>query len=188
MIVAAAATLEGVVQIEVVARFMREGAVARARRGANVAEVVMANDDAILGAREVDLREGCIAENGAAGNADVDGADDPNVQVFAVVPADDALDAIVRADGLWGLRAGDAVGAVALRVLLGQTEFDLHIGSHIAKHRTEIACVRILASEVLVEDGHGRLDLRIADVVAQVSIHDVEDHWDDVKGGFRLVA
>ena len=68
--------------------------------------------------------------------------------------------------------------AVAVGVLLGQAEFNLHVRDQVGKVRVHLAGALVQGSKIGVQDVHSVVDLGRRNVLWAVEVDDVEDHGD----------
>ena len=68
--------------------------------------------------------------------------------------------------------------AVAVGVLLGQAEFNLHVRDQVGKVRVHLAGALVQGSKIGVQDVHSVVDLGRRNVFWAVEVDDVEDHGD----------
>ena len=97
MVAKSASVLKRMVQIEVVSHLVGEGAMARAGRGSDVAQVVVTNHNTVLSHRYSAVRERRIAQyNTAGGDAgELNVSHHPDIEVLSVGPIEFGLDGIV---------------------------------------------------------------------------------------------
>ena len=104
-----------------------------------------------------------------------------DVHVALPGPVDELLHVVVALIGQLILDAVDARMAVPLRIALGESELDVHIGCDVHKARHDLPRVGVHQPEIPVEDLHRVLDLRVGNVLRAVVMDDMEDHGDDVQ-------
>ena len=68
--------------------------------------------------------------------------------------------------------------AVAVGVLLGQAEFNLHVRDQVGKVRVHLAGALVQGSKIGVQDVHSVVDLGRRNVFWAVEVDDVEHHRD----------
>ena len=183
MIAAVAAALEGVVQIEVVSGFVGEGA-SVADRCAAGAHLVVADHNPVLRQGNSVVGEGRIPQNHHAGlrARQVNVPDDPNVEVFFVVPPNHAFHVVARSQRQRGLGARDSVGAFACGVHLRPHKFNVQIRCARGENRPKLTGIAVQPTKILVQPHQSVLNLRVRNVVGLVVVHHVEDHGDGVDG------
>ena len=103
---------------------------------------------------------------------------DPHIQVLVPRPLDEGLHLGVAHVRQFADDAVEARVAIAVGVLLGQTEFNLHVRHQIGEVGVHLARAFVQSAEVGVQHVHGVVDLGSRNVFWAVEVDDVEHHRD----------